>query len=353
MSKKYKSVFKYDGENADDKPLSLEPGDELTFQLLRRFSYLPASWIFELTVDTTGLSPQQKIDKFKRFRHRLARLARYRYKFDSAGNPKLNSPLEQPYLDRAREWYKEADYSLNRYHVRFKDIVDRRNETKDHAIIANIVAASLLIGAREHNTTLKLWDQLVQEGWTENGLTQRIPSETLRLTNPFKIPLEKNHIIPDWPIFSVEQRDRQVFFVSEIDRDTEDGYSDNKLDTIEWKFKHYQEVIRKQLYASHFNFPNIVVLWVTISERRKKQLMEILQDVLHQPHCKCDKSSRAGREQHARALAQIRCTYHAFTTGQDWNQSTTKYPAPSGTYFTRPYDRIGCRPYSLLKLGDA
>lgn len=113
----------------------------------------------------------------------------------------------------------------------------------------------------------------------------------------------------------------------EIDRATEPLTTAHARRSIRQKLEHYHEVFDGRLYASHYGFPNAVVLFVTTSPARMASMMELCRDVIGP------------------------CSYLLFAHTKDW-ANEPRFPPPNGDMLG-PYQRVGHPPINLANFGDS
>ena len=277
MSRKHRSQFIYDGKHADDQPLMLSLLDLQRFRTLARFPYLPSHWVLALT----GGNEQRSYS-------RLARLAREPHAF----------------LDRRQDWYKHAVYSLTRKgYAAINATPDMTRDPFAHQLLQSLVEASFEIEVTDADHLN--WNDIVALG--------KVPYEALTAN---AIPLLQDKLLPDGRPNALRRNGKHLFYVKEIDRATEPLSPTTKRRSIQEKFRHYSEFIRRDLYKSHYGFPNCLVLFITTSEARMHGMMKL-------------------------ATKEIGdAKWMLFTHTRDWANEGS-YPAPPLGLYTRAWKRNG------------
>ena len=228
----HKSQFTYTGSDADDRPLILSDRDTLIFSLLdpeHGYHYLPTNWIHAFV----------RGDEL-RLAKRLGRLAREPHVF----------------LARRQDWYKHAVYARTPKadaHLGERTIRDR--DPFAHRLLEDLVQASIALGV---NGVPDL--QLMS--WRDLAATGKIPAVTIESSEPHAIPLRTGKLIPDGKPFAIKSKNQWRFVLGqEIDRGTEPLKANHARRSIKEKFEHYRECFEDRRYATHYGFPNSVVLF--------------------------------------------------------------------------------------------
>lgn len=292
----YKSQFGYDGINADDRPLAISERDLAIFRLLdpeHGFHYLPSNWIHAFVGGDA-----QRVSK------RLGRLAREPHGF----------------LVRRQARYKHAVYARTAKaddHLGDKRVRDR--DPFAHRLLQDIVLASIALAvSRNPSLTFVPWLDLASTG--------KIPAATLDGTEPHAIPLQSGKIVPDGKPFTIRAGNHwRIVLGMEIDRGTEPLTSPQSRRSIARKLEGYAECFSRQLYASHYGFPNSVVLFVTTSAARMHSMMALTERVIGS------------------------CSYLLFAHTTDWAIAPS-FPSPGD--ILGPLQRVGHPPLALTNFGD-
>ena len=290
----HKSQFNYTGNNADDHTLSLTARDLEIFRLLDpefRFHYLPSNWVHAFTS-----GDELRLSK------RLARLARDPHKF----------------LERRQDWYKHSVYSRTTRADRH--LGERRVRDRDpfaHRLLQDLVQASIEIAVPA--------DPLLRiVHWHELATSGKIPNPTIESAEPNSIALRSGKLIPDGKPFAIVSGGLWRFVLGkEIDRGTEPLVGAGARRSIRQKFTAYAECFEHRLYTTHYGFPNAVVLFVTTSEMRMKNMMQLCDDVIGP------------------------CSFLAFAHTKDW-AIESRFPSPTGD-LCGSFERVGHPPLQLTK----
>ena len=293
----HKSQFNYNGEDADGRPLVLSDRDALIFRLLdpeHGYHYLPTNWIHAFIGG----------DEL-RLAKRLGRLAREPHS----------------YLDRRQDWYKHAVYSRTTKADRhLGERPDRDRDPFAHRLLEDLVQASIAIG-------ISAVPDLQLMSWRDLTSTGKIPAATMESNERHAIPLRSGKLIPDGKPFAIRSGNQWRFVLGkEIDRGTEPLKANHARRSIKEKFEHYRECFEDRRYATHYGFPNSIVLFVTTAERRMSSMMDLCRDLIGP------------------------CTYLLFAHTKDW-AIEPHFPPPNGDLLG-PYQRVGHPPLHLSTLGE-
>ena len=291
------SRARIDAPNRDDRALFLSDRDLAIFRILDPeygYQYLPSHWLHAFVGGN-----QLRVAK------RLGRLAREPHS----------------YLARRQDWYKHPVYE--RTTKADAHLGERRSRCRDpfaHRLLEDLVQASIELGVWNDSTTrVVTWRELVQSG--------KVPRSTIESNRPHDIPLRQGKLVPDGKPFAIAKNDRWLFVLGkEIDRGTEPLIANYSRRSIKQKFEHYRECFEDRRYATHYGFPNSVVLFVTTAERRMTSMMELCGDVIGP------------------------CTYLLFAHTKDW-AIEPRFPSPNGDMLG-PYQRVGHPPLHLSIFGE-
>lgn len=293
----HKSQFSYVGPNADHEKLFLSGRDIQVFRLLdpeHGFHYLPSNWIHAFVG-----GDELRVAK------RLGRLAR--------------SPHN--YLARRQDWYKHGVYARTQkadLHLGEKRARDR--DPFAHRLLEDLSQASIALG-------LKAVPELELVPWLELAATGKVPTATLDSAAPHTIPLSAGKLVPDGKPFAIRHRDHWRFILGkEIDRGTEPLSTGHARRSIRQKFEHYAECFSSKRYATHYGFPNSVVLFITTSPARMHGMMKLCESVIGPS------------------------SYLLFAHTTDW-ANAPRFPSPNGDMLG-PYERVGHPPFHLSTFGE-
>jgi hypothetical protein len=210
-----------------------------------------------------------------------------------------------------------------------------RSTSFAHDLIANQVMASFEIGIIEDTT--------VEPRWPEDILSyEKTPEATRNALHPFQIPVTyewaggtvTSAVRPDAKVFGFNRtalpRGRFIFCALEVDCATEPLKSkDFERSGIRRKAVEYLEILRQEIYRSHFGFPNLFILFVATTESRKNSLMDAIE--------------RASDERKCKHLLR----YFAFKTHP--HLYSQERPRPTDHMLTEPWKRIRCDDLWLSK----
>lgn len=292
----YKSQFAYDGIDADDRPLAISERDLRIFRLLdpeHSFYNLPSHWIHAFVGGDA-----QRVSK------RLGRLAREPH----------------GYLVRRQARYKHAVYARTaKADEYFGEKRVRDRDPFAHRLLQDLVTASIAL-------TISRDPALTFVPWLDLAATGKIPAATLDRPDLHAIPLHSGKINPDGKPFAIRTSARWRFVLGmEIDRGTEPLTSPQARRTIAKKLENYAECFSRQLYLSHYGFPNSVVLLVTTSAARMQSMMALTERVIGP------------------------CSYLLFAHTTDWAIAPS-FPPPGD--LLGPMQRVGHPPLELTNFGD-
>lgn len=291
--------------DGDGKPLIVSPRDIAIFHLLdpqRRFTYLPSSWIHHFVGG----------GDFNTLSARLGRLTRQPHCY--LARPEQQRQSEQAsYKHQVYTRTEKADQLLIE-RGEIEQVATRPFDTYNHRLLIDLITASIEIGCSGDIEFLS-WRRLCDAGV--------VPAATLAARNPHAITVGDASVIPDGAPFAIKKNNLVRFCLLEVDRNTTDitGKSNS---TIGKKLAKYDELFKTRAYRSHYGFGNCVVLFVTISEARRRSIEAWVARELGAPTWLCLK-----------VMAD-------HTVGP-------RFPQPHGLLFTESWSRVGNPP---LKLGD-
>lgn len=247
------------------KRIELSPRDLEIFRLLSRYRYLSSTYIHSFV---GGASET-------RLKERLGDLFHEGY---------IDRPEQQWDLADARcrpAVYESGKGSVQALHSHGVTLDDQRTFLAAtahrqflHSLMICKVLASLELGVRA-NTGLRLiaWPKILR----------RAPDTTRSLPTPFRLPVPSGgYLVPDG-LFGIEyahdDTTRYRFFALEADRGTMPIVRSNQSQTsFMGKLAAYREVIARQVHKTHWGIPNLLVLTVTMSESRMREMIRCLGD---------------------------------------------------------------------------
>ena len=283
--------------NAAAGSLWLSKRDLEIFRLLDpeyRFHYLPSHWIH-------AFAGGDKLRVAKR----------------------LTALAEPPhsYLARRKDWYKHAVYSRT---VKADRILGEARE-RDRAPFAHRLLEDLVQASIELHAVTRPGLDLVR--WPALANTGKVPQATIESKQPHKLVLPSGALIPDGKPFAIRRANHWRFILGkEIDRATEPLSSGHDRRSIRQKFENYAICFHERIYATHYGFPNAVVLFVTTSDARMRSMMALCESIIGP------------------------CSYLAFAATRDWALEP-RFPSPTGD-LVGPFQRVGHPPLNLDNFGD-
>lgn len=286
-----------DNRGTDEHALYLSARDLDILRLLdpeHGYRYLPSNWVHAFVGGD-----------LLRVAKRLGRLAR----------------APHNYLERRQDWYKHPVYE--RTAKADAQLGEKRFRDRDpfaHRLLEDLVQASIALGvAADPAARLVPWPELAASG--------KVPTTTLDSKQPHAIPLRQGKLVPDGKPFAITRNGRWLFVLGkEIDRGTEPLTAGYARRTIKEKLEHYRACFEDRCYATHYGFPNSVVLFTTTSPVRMASMMELCRTVIGP------------------------CTYLLFASTRDW-ANEPRFPTPSGDLLG-PCQRVGHPAFNLATLGE-
>ena len=296
---KAKKGIRSDSKTAhrDERALFISERDLAIFRALDPeygHRYLPSHWLHALIG-----GDQLRVAK------RLGRLAR----------------KPHGYLARRQDWYKHPVYERT---AKADGLLgERRSRAREpfaHRLLEDLVQASIELGIQNDRAAqVVTWRELAQSG--------KIPRATIESKRPHDIPLRQGKLVPDGKPFAITKNNQWLFVLGkEIDRGTEPLVANYSRRSIKEKFEHYRECFEDRRYATHYGFPNSIVLFVTTTEKRMVSMMDLCRDVIGP------------------------CTYLLFALTKDW-ANEPHFPSPNGDMLG-PYQRVGHPPLQLSTFGE-
>lgn len=238
--------------------LCITKRDMQVLRILERYRYLPINFIYELL-------PQG--GNYKKFQERLT---------DLTGHGYVSRPGQQ--WESYMAYSKKIVYMLGTQGKRFLEteglshgVTIGKGNSYHHELLTCLIIASLEIAC----TDLRFIH------WPELLTFNKVPEATKTSSKPFNIPLiglGQQTLVPDGTPFCIKGKRTLCFPGIEMDMGTENLVGAQRA-TIQRKFEGYLNIARHQTYKSHFGFPNLVVPFVTTSERRMLHMMELLDKV--------------------------------------------------------------------------
>jgi hypothetical protein len=290
---------------------------ERIFLPLARYRYLSADYLHALS----GGSLDYLIN-------RLSLLSR-----------KPNSYLARPPQQRAnasancrRQIYELSDKGIRLLHERgFMLQRTRAPANFAHELMTCQLTTSFELGCRETGHRLLTWTDILE--------SPSLPDATRQSLRPHHIPVTvtidgvaiPTHVIADGAPFGIAksvEHGTAYFFCPGIEADcgTEPiGTSDFQRSSLYKKFLLYLEIDAKQIYRTHFGFPNLLIPIITTNVARLASMMRLLERI----------TVGAG------AKNILFKTFPAFT-------APGKPPPPSGHMLTEDWQRVGHPPFNFL-----
>ena len=250
-----------------NRTILLSPRDIAVFKLLDRYRYLPSNFILAFV----GGNPI-------RFKQRLGALFHEGY---------LNRPHRQWHAINAR--YRPAIYELDvkaRQALAERGVLSRHRVgaagSFAHEVMVCLTMASFELAAQT-DTGLRFvsWPHLLANA----------PQQTRQSPTPFAIPVTIFHrdrrqafdLKPDGRPFALKlslsnNRKRALYFPGfELDRHTEPlSTADLERSSIIKKVLAYREMVASNLYKTHFDFPNMLVPFVTVNAEHMRNMIELV-----------------------------------------------------------------------------
>lgn len=234
------------------------------FRILQRYRYLPINFIY-------ALLPKKR--NYGKLQERLT---------DLTGHGYLERPDKQ--FESVNAFYKKITYALGKKGKQLMadigegiDIQIGAGNSYHHEALTCLVIASLEIGSKDYRFIH--WPELLQ--------MQKMPESTKNHPTPFHLPLigmkQKNQV-PDGAPFCIAGDKLLCFPGIETDMSTEVLNGTRRV-TIKKKLEGYINIAYHKTYQSHFGMPNMVVPFVTTSETRMKNMMNLLDQITDGKGC--------------------------------------------------------------------
>lgn len=228
------------------------------FRLLQRYRYLPVNFIHELL-------PRKR--NYGKLQERLT---------DLTGHGYLSRPDKQ--FETYNAYYKKLTYELGK---KGKELLKDFGEDMDiaigsgnsyhHEALTCLVIASMEISTRDYRFVH--WPELLRQS--------KVPESTRVSSNPFQLPLigmKQKHQVPDGAPFCIAGKRLICFPGIETDMGTETLTGSGRV-TIKNKFEGYRNISKHRTYESHFGMINMIVPFVTTSEKRMHNMMSLLNQI--------------------------------------------------------------------------
>lgn len=225
------------------------------------------------------------------------------------------------YLDRRTFTGKNNNavflYSLSETGISFLSLTKpytRPGEWDQHALLGSLIMASIELGVRENPAQHLIKARSIIAHPRFNPDT---PSR------PFIFNLPKTRVTPDGKPFVIRRiADNASFlFIREDDRKTEQQNT-----TIRFKFEHYKHIWEHKLYERKYGIKRAFLIFDTVSEHRKRNLMETAARVFNGS-----------------------CSYILFAAVPQYSNLFETVPITTALYDT-PFERVGYPPFSLKTL---
>lgn len=232
-------------------------------QILQRYRYLPINFIY-------ALLPKEFQTKAG-YKYLQMRLTEY------AGWKLVARPKEQEFTRNAL--YRKCVYTLG---AEGKRLLEQEGLGTEYQIgkgnsFWHEVHTCILVASLE----LQFKDQFIH--WPTILKQEKVPVATRESSSPFNIPVQtphNKHAIPDGLPFCI-RGNRALFFLGiETDMSTESLTGASKK-TIEKKLLNYIDIAQRKTYQTHYGFPNMLIPFITTSEKRMNNMMEVLDSITH------------------------------------------------------------------------
>ena len=263
------------------KTIVITAYDRAILDLLRRYRYLPSTWIIKLL----QLDPQWAKRRLSQLRHDALLIE------CAKGTWGTN------------RYYQPAVYSLTPKGEALGTPCLKFGNRVKHDLLACLAMASLELGCREQGLKLYEWEHLQKREHCT--------------TTEWKLALKQGRTLqPDWPPRAIGNTNLFYFYGVEIDRDTE-PLKGEAHKTIERMYEDYFQILSSQSYKA-LGLPRILIPIITVNETRKRSLMEKLKEVAG------DNSTKS----------------FIFTTIPDILTDDFDFPAPSGFLLNQDWDTM-------------
>ncbi|RZV59501.1 MAG: hypothetical protein EX270_01625 [Pseudomonadales bacterium] len=246
-------------KRGDNHQIRITDNDIAIFFILQRYRYLPINFIFELL-------PAKR--NYKKFQERLT---------DLSGHGYLHRPEQQ--FDAYNAYYKKITYELGKKGKEQLALLGENLEISigvgnsyHHEALTCLIIASIEIACRGYR--FKHWPDILR--------MPKIPESTRESSTPFHLPLigmkQKSQVPDGTPFCIVSESNLLCFPGIETDMGTE-VLNGNRRVTIKRKLEGYVNITKHRTYKTHYGLPNMIVPFVTTSERRMKNMIHLLDQV--------------------------------------------------------------------------
>jgi hypothetical protein len=201
-------------------------------------------------------------------------------------------------------------------------LYDRKKSKQAHQIFGGYIQTSLIMGVRAYpNFSLDVPRQILSH--------RNTPEATRNSDYPFSFHVNGRRLTPDWKPNILRRKDPRdaKLLLREDDRDTEGITSKTGATSIREKAERYHFVFQNRLYYQKYGINSAVLLFTTLNEERKQNIMA----------------------EWAKVTGP--CSYALFKAKPQY-RSVIKRVDPTPTIFTDPWDRIGHPPYYLSTLSE-
>ncbi|MFK7974516.1 MAG: hypothetical protein AB8C02_00175 [Halioglobus sp.] len=145
-----------------------------------------------------------------------------------------------------------------------------------HDQFTSLCAAAFEIMCVEH-------PDLEYFSWWDIVKSPKVPQDTIESAKPHLLQIDKVKGIQDYAPFAVGHKNkRRVFFMGiEADMATEQrstGLTSSHRATLEKKYSFWMNVFRKEVYRSHYGFPNAYIVFLFSSEGSMQSAMQLFED---------------------------------------------------------------------------
>lgn len=330
-SKRASRLF-YD-PHAPKPRIRLTERDLTYFELLSRYRYLRSDFAYEL------IKPHTKFQNFKKFTERLGILHRSGYIHVHNGRLPYYSALTQRNI---HELKPAGEQELIK-HERLAPEIVSLNKAKNrrpssqfaHRLMVSDVLADIEIALQGY-PGIRLIDFM--------EIAAHMPNRSKLCKNPMAMPTTARLADPrtgDTQSIQFELEPDALFGLEYIQADGPSAFlfvaleADRKTEPVKFhnlnrssfliKALGYREIARRKTYQSHFGLPNLVVLFVTTTERRVEAMKACIIDITH----------KRGSSLFAfKVMPTLGDLYRA--------------PTPDGSLFTYPWERANKPALSLI-----
>lgn len=155
-----------------------------------------------------------------------------------------------------------------------------------HDQCTSLFAAALEIKCIEH-------DDLEYFNWWDICQSPKIPKDTVESSTPHNLQVHGTPGIQDYAPFAIgHSNKKRIFFLGiETDMKTEQRSNATQLSktdraTLEKKFKFWMDVLKFDVYRSHYGFPNAYIVFLFITEGSMRSAMGLFEELYPQGSAK-------------------------------------------------------------------